>query len=78
LLLSQVCELADAARNDLCLRASNERNQRFYQRLGFEAVAPGVHGLPMARQHMPLNDDCRAEAKSVHLAGRWLCQYLGS
>ena len=76
LLLGRVCELADAAGNDLCLRSSNEKNQHFYQGLGFKPTGCGVLGRPMARQSAPVERRSCSDASPVYLEGRRVSQYI--
>ncbi len=72
ILLTQVCRLADGAQIDICLRASNRDNRRFYQRFGFQQVSSSMRGTTMTRRFQPLRTESapRSECRDVRLSGR--------
>lgn len=71
-LLNHVCELADAAQINTCLRASNRDNQRLYRRFGFRRAADSVRGTTMVRRFQPSRNPLAspAECEDARLAGR--------
>ena len=74
ILLGQICGLADAAGIDLCLRASNSANQKFYRRLGFAFASPNWRGMTMTRQ-CERRPGISAERGEARLSGRFAAAF---